>query len=103
MIDEDIPPHQMNRAQWERYCEDLFGLPMPANDAPIEETYKWAVAGMFLSTCREIGAVKGKILAANCLLEDSPSYLSKLLPYIEAALGRNLTAQEIERGAIEEV
>ncbi len=104
MIDEDILPHQMNAAQWARYCEELFGLPPPAREAPIEETYKWGVAGMFLSTCREIGdPVEGKLLVTNFLLRDPPTELSKLLPYIEAALGRKLSAQEIERGAIEEV
>jgi hypothetical protein len=90
------------------YAEQLLGLPMPPDDCTMEELYKWGVAGMFLASCREQGPIEGKILVTNFLLEsskedDETMPLAKIIPYMEQALGRKLTAAELDRRRIDQV
>ena len=79
---------------------EFCGLPPPADGAPAEEYYKWTVAGFFLLFCHEAkSANEGKIAAANFLLEQERSR-HNLLPHIESALGRKLTAAELGEARI---
>lgn len=71
MTFEAEPMSKMSAARFREYAQELLGLPMPPDDAPKEEIYKWGVAGMFLMSCREQGPAAGKILVTNFLLESS--------------------------------
>jgi hypothetical protein len=100
---------KMSWARLKEYSAELLGLPSPPDGAPIEETYKWYVAGQFLSVCRDMrNPIQGKISATNFILatsddDDGSMPLAKMIPHVEKALGRKLTAAEIALHKIEHV
>jgi hypothetical protein len=70
------------------------GLPVPNHGASSEEWNQWYVANCFLIW--NTGEIEKEIAnreAANDILECSE--YKKYLPYLEQALGRNLTDEEI--------
>ena len=101
MLIDGSSPHGWSLPQLRRYLEDLLGLPLPADGAPIGEYHQWLVAAFFVSFCHETeDATCGKLRAANFLLEEAGSILPQLHPHIESALGRALTAREKIEGRI---
>ncbi len=87
----------MTTAELLASIEELTGLPAPPEDAPDSEIYKWFVAGFYLRSCRDAGndAERGKREATVYLLaECDEKFLSGCRPYIEIAIGRELTASE---------
>ncbi len=90
----------MSTAELLAEIEEITGLPAPPEDAPDSEIYKWFVAGFYLRACRDAGndAERGKREATEFLLaERDEKFLSGCRPYIEIAIGRELTAGELRQ------
>ncbi len=104
MTVQEKQPHEMIWAELKNCSSQLAGLPAPCDGAPRTEWHKWAVAGLFLSSCRDAkSAEEGKILATNFVLQEWGSGLADLIPHIESALGRKLTEGELDEGRISRV
>ncbi len=87
---------EMNEGELRDYLADSSILPLPPVDAPTSEFHKWLVADFFLSFCKEAKTPdEGKINAVNFLLGGAHDWVSNLRPYIESALGRKLTENEL--------
>ena len=101
MLIDDGSMGSWSLLQLREYLEDSLGLPLPADGAPIDEYRQWMVAAFFVSFCHEEGDPhRGKLRAANFLLEESGDILPQLHPHIESALGRALSTQELIEGHI---
>ena len=72
------------------------GLPLPEMEAPREAYYAWMVAVTFISCCQTApDMATGQREAVSILLDGTRSGQGKLVPFVERALGRKLTEEEM--------
>ena len=94
--------HAMSRSELDDFSTNIAGLPPPPHDAPIEDSYRWAVATIMLLCCKGAANIEhAKNLAASLLIRGRADSALKLQPYIEKALGRSITDAEMAAGRVD--
>jgi hypothetical protein len=89
------PVEEMSEAELRAFCEEGSGVKVPPAGAPHEEWQQWMVAHTFMLCARHIpDADEARVRAIAELVRGSS--LPELRPHIEEALGRPLTAEELE-------
>lgn len=85
---------ELSASELRDVCKEIGGLQVPHPDAPFDDYLAWFAASMFISCRADIeDAAKAGATAASLLLS-CPTYALALVPHVERALGRKVTAAD---------